>query len=121
MISGKRYPAHRLAWKIMTGRDPGEVVDHIDGDRKNNKFSNLRDANLVGNSHNSALSSRNTSGVKGVSFHKRSGLYQCQIMANGKYTSVGYFKDAQAAEKAANAARLTLHGEFACAGYRGAS
>jgi hypothetical protein len=62
--------AHRVAWKIMTGADPIEV-DHIDGNRGNNKWSNLRNGTRSDNQRNTSLKSTNTSGYHGVSFSKR--------------------------------------------------
>jgi hypothetical protein len=61
---------HRVAWKIMTGDDPIEI-DHIDGNRSNNKWSNLRNGTRSDNFHNLALRSNNTSGCHGVAFSKR--------------------------------------------------
>lgn len=62
--------AHRVAWKIMTGEDPIEI-DHIDGNRSNNKWTNLRNGTRSDNLHNMAIKSNNTSGYHGVSFSKR--------------------------------------------------
>lgn len=62
--------AHRIAYKIMTGRDPVEV-DHIDGNRSNNKWANLRDGTRADNMRNIRLKSNNKSGAHGVHFSKR--------------------------------------------------
>ena len=62
--------AHRLIWKIMTGVDPVEI-DHIDGDRSNNKWVNLRDGTRSDNQRNTALRRDNKSRTVGVSFSKR--------------------------------------------------
>jgi hypothetical protein len=62
--------AHRVAWKIMTGVDPTEI-DHIDGNRGNNKWSNLRDGTRSDNLRNVSLKRNNKSGSMGVSFSKR--------------------------------------------------
>ena len=61
---------HRVAWKIMTGADPVEI-DHIDGNRSNNKWSNLRNGTRSDNQRNAALKSTNTSGYHGVRFDTR--------------------------------------------------
>jgi hypothetical protein len=61
---------HRLAHKIMTGEDPVEI-DHVDGNRSNNKWSNLRDGTRTDNLRNVALKRSNKSGYHGVSFSKR--------------------------------------------------
>jgi hypothetical protein len=62
--------AHRLAYKIMTGLDPVEI-DHIDGNRSNNKWSNLKNGTRSDNLRNMALKRNNASGHHGVSFSKR--------------------------------------------------
>jgi len=62
--------AHRIAYKIMTGVDPVEI-DHIDRNRSNNKWSNLREGSRSSNLRNLALRPSNTSGYHGVSFSKR--------------------------------------------------
>ena len=62
--------AHRLAWKIMTGKDPVEI-DHIDGNRSNNKWSNLRNGTRSDNFRNLSLRKNNKSGCHGVHFSKR--------------------------------------------------
>jgi hypothetical protein len=71
--------AHRVAHKIMTGQDPIEI-DHIDGDRGNNKWSNLRDGTRSDNLRNIALKRNNTSGHHGVTFSKRQQKWIAQII-----------------------------------------
>jgi hypothetical protein len=61
--------AHRIAWKIMTGADPIEI-DHIDGNRSNNKWSNLRNGTRADNFRNLPLRRNNKSGHHGVYFSK---------------------------------------------------
>jgi hypothetical protein len=69
-INYQRLLAHRVAWKIMTGEDPIEI-DHIDGNRSNNKWSNLRNGTRSDNLRNIALKRTNKSGYHGVRFSKR--------------------------------------------------
>jgi hypothetical protein len=114
MLDGKRYPAHRLAWKMMTGEDPPSLIDHADGDGMNNRFSNLRCADYSENIHNSCLSRRNTSGAKGVSLCCKTGRWKAYIAARGRYQWLGYHDTVDAAEIAVSAARQRLHGAFAC-------
>lgn len=70
--------AHRVAYKIMTGNDPVEI-DHIDGNRSNNKWSNLRNGTRSDNLRNLALRSTNTSGCHGVTFSKRQQKWTAHI------------------------------------------
>jgi hypothetical protein len=121
MVDRKRYPAQRIAWKMVTGMEPGPVVDHEDGDTRNNRFLNLRDADLSKNMHNSALPKNNTSGFKCVFFHKGTGLFSARISVRRKIHYLGYYNTAEEAAVVANEARPRLHGEFACHGNRGAT
>lgn len=95
--------AHRVIWKLMTGEDAVEV-DHIDGDRSNNRWSNLREVSSAGNNRNAAMRSDNTSGVVGVVWHKRERKWMAGTSIGGKYQFLGLFDsfdDAVAARKAA--------------------
>lgn len=95
--------AHRVIWKLMTGEEPVEV-DHIDGDRANNRWKNLRHVTSAGNNRNAARRSDNTSGVVGVVWHKRRRKWMAGTSIGGKYQFLGLFNDfdeAVAARKAA--------------------
>jgi hypothetical protein len=69
-LGDRAYLAHRVAHKIMTGLDPVEI-DHIDGNRSNNKWGNLRNGTRTDNLRNLRLKRNNTSGHHGVAFNKR--------------------------------------------------
>lgn len=90
-IFGKKYQAHRIVWLYMTGDFPNGCIDHIDRDATNNKWGNLRDVTLMENSKSMSMSSRNKSGVAGVSWDKKRSCWKAQILANGKYCFLGYF------------------------------
>ena len=106
---GKLVLMHRL----LLEADPARHVDHINGDTLDNRRANLRQATRSENLRNARLSRANTSGVKGVSWHKHSGKWRGQIMAQGKQTEVGYFDTLDAAAAAMDFARDFLHGDFA--------
>ena len=112
-INKKQYLAHRLAWLYVNGNWPKDMIDHIDGIRNNNKISNLRQASRTENQQNSKLSKRNTSGIKGISWHKASKKWQVAFKINGKSKTFGYFNDLELAELVVNEARLKYHGNFA--------
>jgi hypothetical protein len=112
---GKRqyYLAHRIIWKMMTGVDPLDQVDHEDTDRSNNRWSNLRAAANGPNIQNSKLRKDNTSGIKGVHWDMRHKKWRAVITANGKSTRLGRFPTIQEAASVIAQARLEMHGDFA--------
>jgi hypothetical protein len=69
-INCKNYAAHRLAWFFENGVWPDGCIDHVDNNRANNKISNLRLASVAQNNCNVPMRRNNTSGIKGVGFHK---------------------------------------------------
>lgn len=108
----RRYKAHRLAWFYMTGKWP-EVIDHINRDRADNRFCNLRECSIQQNSCNTGMSDRNTSGYRGVSKHKQSGKWKVDVKVKGKKLFFGLFEDVELAGLVAEEARSKLHGDFA--------
>jgi hypothetical protein len=105
-IFGVFYSAHRVAWAIVHGDPVPEYLDHIDGDRQNNRISNLRPTDKVENSKNRGIRSDNTTGRTGI--HKtKCGTYKVRIFVFGRDTYLGTFKkfeDAVAARKEAERA-----------------
>lgn len=112
-FNGKIYAAHRLAWIMHNGNEPIGDIDHIDGNKKNNRIENLRIATEAQNTWNRKICTRNKSGIKGVSWYKAYSKWCAQIRKNGKRHFLGYFNDIKAAETAVIRARNILHGEFA--------
>lgn len=105
-IFGNLYYAHRVAYAIHHGKWPAKQIDHISGDKTDNRIANLRDVSRSVNARNTAMLSSNTSGVCGVSWHKGSGKWQSHIRSGGKHRYLGLFDnldDAAAARKAAEA------------------
>lgn len=113
VIAQKAYLAHRLAWLYVTGGGPTSEIDHRDGNRSNNRWNNLRLAVRSENMHNAKTRSDNTSGFKGVCFHKPSGLFRGDLQTYGKRQSTRYFRTAKEAAEALALLRLQYHGEFA--------
>lgn len=93
-IGKKSYRAHRLAWLYMTGEWPRGEIDHIDGDRHNNSWSNLRDVAHQTNTENRRRS-RGASGLIGA--HKVNGWFISSIMVRGRVIRLGRFNTAQEA------------------------
>lgn len=112
-IDRERYLAHRLIWKIMTGRDPCGEVDHIDLDPQNNAWSNLRQCTSSENLTNRRMRRDNRAGLKGVCFHPQSGKFRARIRKNNVVTDLGLFWTREEAHAAYAAAATRLHGQFA--------
>lgn len=107
----KHIAAHRLAFLFMTGAMPTLLVDHINGDRSDNRWANLREVTTAGNAQNRKMP-LGQSGVTGVVFHKKSGKWQAQIGAEGRHFYLGLFDDVDSARAAYVSAKTRLHGEI---------
>ncbi len=112
-IDGHRYKAHDIAWLYMTGSFPADIVDHRDNNPDNLRWANLREATQQQNCHNTSQRRNNTSGFKGVNFHKRSGKWHARVGLNYRRIFVGEFATAEEADAAARSVRAGVHGEFA--------
>lgn len=102
------YLVHRIIWKMMTGADPVDQIDHEDTNRLNNRWNNLREADNSKNRHNTRLAKNNTSGVKGVWWDASRRVWVASI--NKK--RIGRFSDKEAAAAARIKAAEELHGQF---------
>ena len=91
LIDGRKYLTHRIIWKIVTGQDPNNQIDHIDGCRSNNKISNLRDVSNQENGRNRHLQKTNKSGASGVSFEFSRQRWRARIW-DGKPIHIGYYQ-----------------------------
>lgn len=112
-VNGKFYLAHRIIFKIMTGKEPISEIDHIDRDGLNNRWENLREASQSQNrSNRGGFNSK--SGLKGAQFHKKSGKYQSVIKSEGKTKYLGLFNTAEEAHKMYCHVAKSVHGEFSC-------
>lgn len=107
------YKAHRLAWFYMTGRWPVDLVDHKDGNGKNNRWGNLREATRLQNNHNARIAKTNSSGVKGVCWRPDTRKWKAQLCMAGRKLTIGHFQTLEAAEAAVIRARAAAHGDFA--------
>jgi hypothetical protein len=109
------YRLHTIIWLMVYGRRPDEMIDHIDGDRTNNRQSNLREVTHTQNQWN--LRSKNpnrASGVKGVYYTPRnpSKPWAASINNKGNNIHLGYFADVATAEQAWLNKCYELRGEY---------
>lgn len=109
---GRRMAVHRLVFLWHHGFLPKEI-DHINRNPLDNRIENLRAATHAQNCRNRGLYASNTSGFKGVSFHKTTGKWIAGIRANGKWTHLGLFESAETAAERRRQAEIDLFGEFA--------
>jgi hypothetical protein len=109
-IQYKLYRVHRLVW-VMYGNEPVPYIDHINGDKLDNRIENLRAATHSQNCMNRCQRSDNKSGVKGVRL--KNGKWYGSIVLNGKTHCAGYFIKKEDAAIAVDKLRKELHGEFA--------
>lgn len=110
-LDGALYRAHRLAFFYMTGSWPKNEVDHIDLNRSNNKWENLRSADHSQNARNKSVRSDSATGLKGA-YKRDYGSFASKIKAEGKVICLGTFRTAEEAHAAYCAAAEKYHGEF---------
>jgi hypothetical protein len=111
-IDGCRYPASNLAWLYMTGEWPTTGMDHKDQDSTNDRWENLRPATQTQNLANARIRSDNSSGSRGVSWHRGKMKWRAYVTLNGKQFFCGYHYTVEEAKQARDAKALLLHGEF---------
>lgn len=112
-INGILYYAHRLAYLYVNGIFPECEVDHINHNKSDNRWVNLRHASHSQNCQNVRKKSNNTTGYIGVSVCKRSGKYAAEVKSKGKKYFLGRFICSELANLVASEHREKLHGEFA--------
>lgn len=109
-LLGKTHKLHRLAFLYVTGQWPTGQVDHIDGDRANNKWSNLRDVDASTNQQNKNRAFKGAKvGLLGVSQPKGRDRYSARISVDGERMFLGWFATAEEAHQAYMSAKRIVH------------
>ncbi len=108
-----KHRAHRVAFAFMTGLQPVDQIDHINGVKSDNRWVNLREATNSQNQMNTDAPSHNTSGVRGVSFDIQSGRYIAFVRKDKKWAHHSRHDRFEDAVEARQAAEVRLFGEFA--------
>lgn len=111
-IDGKQYRAHRLAWFYVYGSWPKNEIDHTNGNTADNRWINIREATRFENAQNCGARRDNTSGYKGVSWHKITQKWQGEIRSQHKRIYLGLFDSPEKAHEAYCAAAKKYHGKF---------
>ena len=114
MLTKRKWITYRMHRVILGIIDPAIKVDHEDHDGLNNQRYNLRAANDSQNNHNQKLHVNNTSGFKGVNWHKATEMWRARIMYLGKAIELGRFVDKLEAALVYDRAATEYFGAFAC-------
>lgn len=109
MLDKVNYRAHRLAMLYVNKQWPDDMVDHINGIKHDNRFSNLRIVSRSGNGQNQRRArDGNQSGMLGAHKHGKSG-WRSSIVINGEVTRLGTFRSPEEAHQAYLAAKREIH------------
>ena len=112
-LLGHTLGVHRVIWAVTHGYWPHIQIDHKDGDKINNRYHNLREATPSQQIQHQNLRSQNTSGVKGVSWHKDREKWRARVRHDGTEHHFGYFDTIEEATNVVREKRVELHGRFA--------
>ncbi len=112
-LNGKTLRVHRLVGLMFIPNPNNKpVIDHINNIRTDNRVENLRWATSQENNFNSSMNCKNTSGVKGVRFHKRDNRWRAELTYNRKLINIGSFLTKEEAIKARQNKAKELFGEY---------
>lgn len=102
------YPASHIAWLHVHGKAPDYVIDHINGDRSDNRMANLRDVPLAVNARNCKLRIDNTSGLAGIHQNKKTKQWHARVNYSGHVITLGSYRELEHARIARQTAMILL-------------
>lgn len=111
-INGGTFKVHRVAWAMFYGKWPDGQIDHANRDKLDNRIANLREASGSSNQQNKGIYATNSSGFKGVNWHKRTSRWHARVMHEGTRIYIGSFSTKEDAAEAYRSAAKKLHREF---------
>ena len=110
MLDGKPYLLHRLVYLYIHGYMPVNDIDHINGDKTDNRIENLRVVSKAGNQQNIRKAyTTSTSGLLGAFYSKKHRNWFSRICVNGKRKWLGTFENSNQAHQAYVEAKRYLH------------
>lgn len=113
IFKGRWYQEHRLAWFFVHGRWPVDQLDHVNGDRADNRIANLREATNAQNARNRTTPRNSSTGIKGVHYNKKLEKWVVHAGSGRGKRYVGLYPSLLAAEIARGQASAIFHGKFA--------
>ena len=111
-LDGKKQMAHRIVFCMQYGYMP-EFIDHINGDKTDNRIENLRECTRAENAKNAKLRKGSFSGLKNVRWRKAENKWCVSMRIHGKEKHLGYYHDIELADLVATEARDKYFGKFA--------
>lgn len=108
----REFKLHRIIFLYHKGYLP-DIIDHINGDRYDNRIENLREANTYQNRQNSRIYSTSKSGVKNVYWVSNCQKWRVVISINGKRKDFGLYTDIEEAKQVATSMRDKYFKDFA--------
>lgn len=108
-----RFCVHRVAWAYVHGKWPADQIDHINGNKSDNRLCNLREASTTENMWNVGKQSHNTSGLKAVSWHEARQNWRATMKIAGAHKHLGSSKCPAVAHFIYQIAADKIHGSFA--------
>lgn len=111
-IENRNYSAHRIIWKMVTGDEPPEQIDHWNRDGSDNRWANLRAASATQNQLN--RHSPHREGLTRGVYRRPNGKYAAIMWVNGRKTHLGVFDTAEEADRAYLAASMAMGRDFLC-------